>query len=97
MNVRAKFKCVEIKKSMGGTYNERGKYVEGVLHGYRFNVVGGDSEENKRFFASTPSGLVELHAVRDDLFELGKEYYLDFTLFVPPPPVEREALQETEA
>jgi hypothetical protein len=87
MNVRAKFTCVEIKKAMGGTYDERGKYVPGVLHGYRFNPVVGDSEENKKFFASTPSGSIELHSVRDDLFELGKDYYLDFTPYVPPAPV----------
>ncbi len=91
MKVRAKFKCVEIKKSMGGTYDSTGKYVTGVLHGYRFNPVGSDSEENKKFFASTPSGLIELHSVRDDLFELGKEYYLDFTPFVPIPVAEVEA------
>ena len=88
MNVRAKFKCVEVKKTIGGTYDSRGKYVSGVLHGYRFNVVGGDSEENKKFFASTPSGSIELHSLRDDLFELDKEYYLDFNPFIPAPPLE---------
>lgn len=97
MNVRAKFKCVEIKKSIGGVYDERGKYVTGVLHGYRFNAVTSDSDENKKFFSSTPSGLIELQAVRDDLFELGKEYYLDFTPFVPPPPPEPVLIEEAEA
>ena len=86
MNIRAKFECVEIRKAMGGAYDDGGKYVMRVLHSYRFTAVVGDSEENKRFFASTPSGLIELQAVRDDLFELGKEYYLDFTPFVPPAP-----------
>lgn len=94
MNIRAKFKCVEIKKAMGGTYDDRGKYVPGVLHSYRFNPVVGDSEENKRFFASTPSGLIELQAVRDDLFELGQEYYLDFTPFIPAPVKDVEAIEE---
>ena len=96
MNVRAKFKCVEIKKYMGGTYDSRGKYVPGVLYNYRFNVVSGDSEENKKFFASTPSGLVELHSIRSDFFELGEEYYLDFTPYVPPAPVEMPAAVEAE-
>jgi hypothetical protein len=94
MNVRAKFTCVEVRKVMGGTYDNRGKYVPGVLHSYRFNPVTGDSEENKRFFSSTPSGLVELQAVRDDLFELGKEYYLDFTPFVPMPAQDSEVVKE---
>jgi hypothetical protein len=92
--VRAKFTCVEIKKAMGGTYDSRGKYVPGVLHGYRFNPVVGDSEENKKFFSSTPTGLIELHSVRDDLFELGKEYYVDFTLFVFEPAPAIEAKEE---
>lgn len=96
MNVRAKFVCVEVKKTTGGTYDERGKYVPGVLHGYRFNPVSGNSEENKKFFSSTPSGVVELHSVRDDLFELGKEYYLDFTPYVPPAPVDTPAPMEAE-
>jgi hypothetical protein len=96
MNVRAKFKCVEIKKSMGGIYDDRGKYVPGVMHGYRFNPVVGDSEENKKFFNSTPSGLLELQAVRDDLFELGKEYYLDFSPFIPAPPVDIVAEKEID-
>lgn len=96
MNVRAKFTCVEVKKYMGGTYDERGKYVPGVLNNYRFNPVVGDSEENKRFFNSTPSGLIELHSVRDDLFELGKQYYLDFTPYIPPAPVVMEAREESE-
>jgi hypothetical protein len=96
MNVRAKFVCVEVKKTIGGTYDERGKYVPGTLHGYRFNPVSGNSEENKKFFSSTPSGVVELHSVRDDLFELGKEYYLDFTPYVPPAPVEMPMAVEAE-
>lgn len=94
-NVRAKFICVEVKKTMGGTYNERGAYVPGILHGYRFNVVNSNSEDNKKFFASTPSGTIELHSVREDLFELNKEYYLDFTPYVHPEPV-IEVLEERE-
>jgi hypothetical protein len=77
--VRAKFTCVEIKKYMGGTYDDSGKYVKGTLYNYRFNPVVGDSEENKKFFSATPSGLIELHSIRGDFFELGEEYYLDFT------------------
>ena len=88
MNVRAKFVCVGINKTMGGTYDNMGKYVSGVLHGYRFIPTVGNSDENKKFFNSTPTGVLELNAVRDDLFELGKEYYLDFTPYVPPAPVE---------
>lgn len=86
-NVRAKFLCIEVKKYLGGTYDLSGKYVPGTLYNYRFSVVSGTSEENKRFFASTPSGHIELNSVRDDLFELGREYYIDFSLYTPAPTV----------
>lgn len=40
------------------------------------------SEENKRFFAATPGGLISFYTVNQDAldqFEQGKEYYVDFT------------------
>lgn len=74
MNVRCKFECFSVTKakSWSGT---------GVafLYSYRFQPVTGGSDENKQFFASTPSGSIEVGAVRDDLFEPGKKYYLDFS------------------
>lgn len=69
--VRAKFTCTSITKST--------KYPSGFMWAYKFNVVTSGSEENKEFFASTPSGNIEIAGIRDDLFEVGQEYYLDFT------------------
>ena len=83
--VRAKFVCIEIRKVMGGTYDENGKYTSGILHAFRFVTVTSNSEENKKFFSSTPNGSIEIQSVRDDIFEIGKEYYIDFTLAVPLP------------
>ena len=80
MNVRAKFSCTSVTKQMGGKYNPEGKYESGVVYDYKFQAVVGGTDENKSFFASTPSGQISLSAVRDDLFEIGKEYYLDFSL-----------------
>jgi hypothetical protein len=37
------------------------------------------SEENQSFFAATPNGDLSVTGVKDDLFEVGKEYYLDIT------------------
>lgn len=46
-------------------------------------VVGGaDNAENDRFWEYTPGGKLELstiNAAAADQFEVGKEYYLDFT------------------
>lgn len=77
MSVRAKFICNSMKKTFTTVWVE-GKPVMGNLYGYEFNVVQGDTEDNKKFFASTPSGSIVLQSVRDDLFEPGKNYYLDF-------------------
>jgi hypothetical protein len=44
--------------------------------------VTGGSEENDRFFASTPTGTITLTTVNMEAakqFENGKEYYVDFT------------------
>lgn len=78
--VRAKFYCTSVTKTVGGKYNSDGKYEQGVVYNYKFQAVASGTDENKSFFASTPSGTVELTAVRDDLFEIQKEYYLDFTI-----------------
>jgi len=69
--VRAKFKCDAIKKRDD---------VEGAEI-YMIPVVGG-SEENDQFFKYTPWGSFHMGVVSTDtasLFEVGKEYYLDFT------------------
>lgn len=69
--VRCKFKCVSVEK-VEGWGEQRFHY------NYRFSAVVGGSEENKKFFASTPSGEFKFQAVQGELFEVGKEYYLDF-------------------
>ena len=73
--VRAKFTCMSVRKYKGWSGTPP------FLYEYEFQAVTGPSEENKSFFASTPSGSLKMGAVRDDLFEPGKDYYLDFTLF----------------
>lgn len=83
MNVRAKFMCYSVRKTYTTKWVE-GKATLGYLYDYEFHVVHGDTEENKKFFASTPSGTVNLMSIRDDLFDPGKEYYLDFSPAAEP-------------
>jgi hypothetical protein len=80
MNSRAKFTCNSVKKYASTRWDETGqKPTPGFLFAYEFNAVTDGSAENKKFFASTPGGSLTITAVRDDLFEPGKSYYLDFT------------------
>jgi len=72
MPVRCKFKCIGSEKIEG--------YGDHKFHwNYRFSPVVGGSEENKSFFASTPSGEIKFQALAGELFEVGKEYYIDLT------------------
>lgn len=50
------------------------------LQALAFTAVGDGSEENKKFFAMTPSGKLEVSTVNADAvasLELGKSYYID--------------------
>ena len=75
MSVRAKFTVQSITRQKGW-----GGHAE--VQTIRLQPVGGGNEEDKKFFASTPSGQVELGVVTAEAgnyFELGASYYLDFT------------------
>lgn len=71
---RCKFQCVSVRKYKGWSGTPP------FVYEYEFQAVTGNSEENKLFFASTPSGSLKIGAVREDIFEPGHEYYLDFTI-----------------
>ena len=80
MRIRAKFKCNGIKQSEGWAQDlATDKYLPAVVETATFAPVVGNDKENKKFFASTPSGQIEIGTVRGGIFELGKEYYIDFT------------------
>ena len=71
MAIKAKFRCNEIGKSVGWGGAE-------FVYKAKLSVVYGTSEENKEFFASTPSGDITIGTIRDDMFEAGEEYYVYF-------------------
>lgn len=70
-STRAKFKCTSVTKSTGWGDIK-------FLYNAKFNVVGGNNEENKVFFASTPTGTIDIGTIKEDHFEVGKEYFVDF-------------------
>jgi hypothetical protein len=68
--VRAKFVVDKISKTRFGS------------HEIALTPVSTGSEENKEFFKWTPGGVITLSVVSDATvaqFEVGKEYYIDFT------------------
>ena len=77
MAVRAKFTVDKIDKRLQWA----GKSGE-VVQTIHLRPVSDGSEENKSFYASTPSGRIELgtvNAAAAEEFKLGEEYYVEFT------------------
>lgn len=74
--VRCKFICSSAKK-YSGWRNDLAK--QDYLGEYEFSPVSTGSEENKKFFQSTPSGSFRIGGTLPDLFVAGKEYYFDIT------------------
>lgn len=78
---RCKFVCQSIRKSFTRVYNEEMKKAEPkMLFTAELTPVMDGSEENKRFFQYTPSGKFEVGQYKEDVFEPGKEYFIDITL-----------------
>jgi len=77
--VRAKFKVIRIERSEG--WNNINEVQTIVL-----TPVTGGSRENKAFYAATPAGEIKLGTVNAEAaeeFDLGAEFYVDFTLAEP--------------
>ncbi|MDN8617853.1 hypothetical protein [Variovorax ginsengisoli] len=75
MSVRAKFKVVSITTS--ARWNG-----PGTMGTVKLQPVTSGSEENKKFYEATPSGEITLGTINQDAlaqFEIGKEFYVDFT------------------
>jgi len=70
--VRAKFVCRLVEKT----------YPEANYNTVVLDPVTTGSKENEAFYEATPGGGIELQIVKNEtaqLFEVGKEYYVDFT------------------
>lgn len=81
MTVRAKFKVDSIERQKWGADQE--------VHTIKMTPVYKTNEpndENSKFWKASPSGSLQLGCANPEAtkeFELGKEYYLDFTLVDP--------------
>jgi hypothetical protein len=91
MSVRAKFKVDGIERSMttvdNGRVDESGRkaYDQVELQTVVLSPVYGNGDpehENTKFWRYSPTGQVRLGTINESAaryFELGQEYYLDFT------------------
>ena len=70
---RAKFICNAVSKSKH--WDGSGRFV----YTAKFSPVMSGSEENKQFYAATPSGTIELAQFNEDVFEPGRNYFIDFS------------------
>ena len=87
--VRAKFRVSRIERSIGSKEVEgeggRSRYVPTEMQTVVLNPVYGSGDpahENTKFWRATPTGEIKLGTVNAEaasLFELDKEYYVDFT------------------
>ena len=77
MQVRAKFTVQQITRRQTTVWKD-GKSENQEVHTVEMWPVTGGSDENKSFFASTPTGKIELGTINPNLFELNKTYYVDF-------------------
>lgn len=73
MNVRCKFRCDAVRKS---AHWDKEK---GFLYETSFLAVHDGSPENEKFFEATPSGNLKIGVHKEDVFEVGKEYYIDIS------------------
>lgn len=78
MSVRAKFKVQSIE--LTESYHQKGETLTTINMS---PVFSNDPEsENHKFWHASPSGILKLGTINPEAaaqFELGKEYYLDFT------------------
>lgn len=75
MSVRAKFKCHTITEREGWNGVK-------LVRDVKLIPVTSGSDENKRFYAATPGGSVEIACANAEAaaqFVIGREYYVDFT------------------
>lgn len=77
MSVRAKFKVDSIERQKWGDGTE--------VHTIKLSAVYGKNDpnhENTKFWKATPSGSIQLGCANPEatkLFDLGREYYIDFS------------------
>lgn len=89
MSIRAKFKVQKVeasqtmRKKLGGADNEYETVeIRTIMLQPVYAVNGDPNHENTKFWNASPSGEIKLGTINQsawEAFELGGEYYVDFT------------------
>jgi len=70
---RCKFRCNSVTKTLA--VQSPLEYV----YQAEFTAVTCGSKENENFFKWTPSGSLKIGVYKNDIFQPGKEYYIDIS------------------
>jgi hypothetical protein len=74
MITRCKFSCQVVRKTFARE-GDSGKFV----YEAEFSAVCTGSKENEEFFKWTPSGSLKIGVYKEDVFQPGKDYYIDIS------------------
>lgn len=77
MAIRCKFTCQTVTKRQHWDREKRD--AKQFLFEAEFSAVTDGSEENKSFFDATPYGSLKIGTYKEDVFEPGKDYYIDIS------------------
>ena len=69
--------CQEKTEHLSQEHKADGTWGPARRWSFKFSAVYGQDGENKAFWESTPSGSLQLDVIKEDMFEVGKAYYLD--------------------
>ena len=68
-------------------------YKKRKVYDLEFHPVAGDTEENKKFWEATPSGIFQFQTINEEaakMFQFGHEYYVTFKE-APTTPIEEKS------
>lgn len=75
--VRCKFTCQSVTRRRH--YSQTKRAEKQFLYEAEFSAVYDGSPENEAFYDATPSGSLKIGTYKEDIFEVGKDYFIDIS------------------
>lgn len=76
---RCKFTCISVTKRRAWSGCKEPYHYDAEFSAVTSSAPGQDREDSEPFWAATPSGDLKLSTILSDVFEPGRDYYLDLT------------------